>query len=277
MRSLLRLDVDDEETFRATSGEKQEPIQTRLRGLQERVFARYACYVRSRSGLENVAAHVYVPEDGDALRHAYSYPTRSVKALLEEVKKNAVRNVFGKCSYCDAVGDLTIDHYLPKQAYPEFSILAENLVPVCSPCNRKKGNRIEVGGRRAFYNPYVDIEPTGKWLYADLIDPARGTLMFSIARPRRMSVQNFELIERHFAALGLLKRYLGMGAPVLQEALAVIRENLNGSRVSQIRSELKRLAVRQRDVYGQNHFRTAVFEAVANRTNLREVIATLGQ
>ncbi|MDQ7860344.1 HNH endonuclease [Peribacillus frigoritolerans] len=43
-----------------------------------------------------------------------------------------------KCAYC-GIGDTNyMDHYLPKDDFPEYSIHSYNLVPCCSYCNEKK-------------------------------------------------------------------------------------------------------------------------------------------
>ena len=47
-----------------------------------------------------------------------------------------IRNQTGKCPYCNRGQDVdALDHYLPKKFFPSFSIVINNLVPICYKCN----------------------------------------------------------------------------------------------------------------------------------------------
>jgi 5-methylcytosine-specific restriction endonuclease McrA len=49
---------------------------------------------------------------------------------------------FGKCPFCGFGHTTTLDHYLPKAKYPQFSVLPFNLVPSCKDCNTGKSTAI---------------------------------------------------------------------------------------------------------------------------------------
>ncbi|MBE8717495.1 hypothetical protein C4F51_09865 [Cellvibrio sp. KB43] len=57
---------------------------------------------------------------------------------------------------CGGLGNGTLDHYLPKDDYPEYSFFSKNLVPACS-CNslRRKAVKGVVSPSRAIH-PYFD-------------------------------------------------------------------------------------------------------------------------
>src|SRR5690606_10227146 len=65
--------------------------------------------------------------------------------------------VKGACPVCGRSAVGTIDHYLPKSLYQEFSFFSCNLVPACDRCNNKRGNsaRGSVVGERPIH-PYFD-------------------------------------------------------------------------------------------------------------------------
>lgn len=49
-----------------------------------------------------------------------------------------------RCAYCeDSVGD-EIDHFRPKNLYPDQVFVWKNYLPSCAPCNRTKGSRFSV-------------------------------------------------------------------------------------------------------------------------------------
>jgi len=71
----------------------------------------------------------------------------------------------GACPVCgrDALG--TLDHYLPKANYAEFSFYSKNLVPACDRCNNKRSNVFKGAnaGERPLH-PYFDYFANNKIL-----------------------------------------------------------------------------------------------------------------
>lgn len=68
------------------------------------------------------------------------------------------------CPYCGIQSNVTVDHYLPKDVFPQFSVFSLNLVPACSDCQNKghKGTKHPERKRRInpsparFIHPYLD-------------------------------------------------------------------------------------------------------------------------
>lgn len=60
------------------------------------------------------------------------------------------------CPMCGGFGNGTLDHYLPKADYPEYSFLSKNLVPACN-CNSLRGTSVigKASPERAIH-PYFD-------------------------------------------------------------------------------------------------------------------------
>ena len=73
---------------------------------------------------------------------------KSLVNLYLSDKRTSLFNVFKEmrdghdllfCPSCGDGGDPdTLDHYLPKDVFPELSILLMNLTPMCSKCQRIK-------------------------------------------------------------------------------------------------------------------------------------------
>ncbi|MCK6514458.1 TIGR02646 family protein [Myxococcota bacterium] len=66
-----------------------------------------------------------------------------------------------KCAYCECVDPRDIEHFYPKNRYPERMFLWVNLLFVCKTCNLDKGRRFPLEGTQALL-----IEPSAE-------DPAR--------------------------------------------------------------------------------------------------------
>jgi len=87
-------------------------------------------------------------------------------ALVPEFVRHkllGLRNV-NCCPYCGMRANVTVDHYLPKDEFPQFSMLGMNLVPACSDCqnSRHKGSKYPRRKHRKspspdrFVHPYLD-------------------------------------------------------------------------------------------------------------------------
>ena len=52
----------------------------------------------------------------------------------------------------------TLDHYLPKDKFPELAICLANLTPMCDRCQREKSvEYASVAGQRKFIHPYFEV------------------------------------------------------------------------------------------------------------------------
>src|SRR5262249_53874444 len=62
------------------------------------------------------------------------------------------------CPMCGSPVTGTLDHYLPRKVFPEFSVMAANLIPACTHCNSGKKRLIFKGTREyeRFLHPYFD-------------------------------------------------------------------------------------------------------------------------
>ncbi|MGX8833661.1 HNH endonuclease [Amedibacillus sp. YH-ame6] len=74
------------------------------------------------------------------------------------------------CPYCGKRHTKTVDHFLSKTNFPNYSVTPINLVPCCSDCNKSKDNKD--GSLNEFsqlFHPYWDDLNSTRWLGADLI------------------------------------------------------------------------------------------------------------
>ena len=92
-------------------------------------------------------------------------PIKDEQLRLYESRKSGgpikrIRNTPGIrcCPVCGSPSIGTLDHYLPKDAYPEFAVLPSNLIPACGLCNSgAKGVAIKGTLQdHRFLHPYFD-------------------------------------------------------------------------------------------------------------------------
>jgi len=68
--------------------------------------------------------------------------TQTMGCVVDELRQMV--GARGRCMFCEDSRGVDIDHFWPKARYPERTFLWENLLLICSGCNRKKGERFEL-------------------------------------------------------------------------------------------------------------------------------------
>jgi len=117
-----------------------------------------------------------------------------------------------KLQFCPACGEdgtpNTLDHYLPKNKYPEFSVTSRNLFPMCDVCQGKKGSKTVNGAdQRLFVHPYFDDFAAFSVVRLAIGRPFESPNSFSIAPHPVLTAEQSALISRHLDELGISSRY----------------------------------------------------------------------
>ncbi len=131
------------------------------------ITAGYAQYKASRGnpylvnpvGVSNVQA--------THLKKHYKSPPNEIKFITQQRDETSPY----VCSMCGSLLSGTLDHFLPKNTFPEFSIFSLNLVPACK-CNSKRGEVLfgfKPGER--LLHPYFDGCLADRLVVAKIQDP----------------------------------------------------------------------------------------------------------
>jgi 5-methylcytosine-specific restriction endonuclease McrA len=247
---------------------KSQDKKVILHQRQEYVLKRYEEYITKTQNLETITSTDINSEDEKkAFTSCYS---RNSKGYLEgEVVTQiiAVQSIQHKmkCPYCGMDKPRTIDHYLPKSEFPEFSIFPPNLIPCCGYCNNKKSDNWIWDGKRIFLNLYYDDIPSDKqFLFAHLEYEERKDIpivTFSIENKENISEELFEIIARHYQKLDLLNEF----AENVEEFLSNIHDEIKHNPelcIEDHKSSLERKYQTNVRKYGQNHWETSFLKAV---------------
>ena len=165
MRQIAPVDIDDTELFLSVVQSKTGTRRQRLRRAESEVIHAYSLYEVAAPEVATLARASLTQHQEAALIHCYDVETVPLRELRGEIL-GKIEN--SKCPFCDLNESSTLDHYLPKRVYPEFSILSKNLLPCCSPCNSHKSTMISESGNRLFFHPYFDTIPPHPFLRADV-------------------------------------------------------------------------------------------------------------
>ena len=126
-------------------------------------------------------------------------------AVLHEMRKE---NGLLFCPSCGEDGSPgTLDHYLPKDIYPELSIVVANLTPMCPECQREKGTRyINDDGEKIYIHPYFD-RIDRPILELEIIGPFEAPQDFILRPVEGEDEVIVGLVGRHIEGINLYERF----------------------------------------------------------------------
>lgn len=113
---------------------------------------------------------------------------------------------------CPACGEdgtpNTLDHYLPKQTYPEFSITPFNLFPMCDICQGEKGTyTVNAANERLFLHPYFDQFTDVQVLHLQIGQPYEAPATMMLTPHPALDPAQTALVARHLEHLAISSRY----------------------------------------------------------------------
>jgi 5-methylcytosine-specific restriction endonuclease McrA len=256
--------VDSVEVLDEITAAKQQPTQRRLTAVRRRVVTAYNAYEDAVPSVETLAPIAVTNVQRNALHHAYTVATIPMQELREKLSAPVMA---GRCPFCGISETGALDHYLPKESYPEFSVFAWNLVPSCAKCNTRKRTLVidEHTDVRMFLHPYFDEIPNEPFLGVRvtlLADTLR--LRFRIRRPAGMSLPCYRQLRSHFTQLGLADRYQTQSLIELRGRHGSFARfygpDADSARVA---SELVAEADTYEAAHGPNHWRVVLYRELA--------------
>lgn len=142
---------------------------------------------------------------GNSFKNLYSKPQNGVQAgYLNSLRDRKLQ----MCPMCGEAGTPnTLDHYLPKDEYPDFAILPQNLVPACDICQGHKLALFQEDGERLFMHPYYDQFLDTQVIRLEIKPPYNTPVPCLDCHPDA-GQDNIPLIGRHLKKLELQPRFL---------------------------------------------------------------------
>lgn len=157
---------------------------------------------------EKISASNIENTDKNKFINLYNNPQKTIKIdIIDKLRDHDL----DFCPFCGEAGTpATLDHFLPKDIYPEYSFLSINLVPMCDICQRPdaKGSKIfDANGLRLFFHPYFDGTETLEILILEILPPyTRGTNFILKINPILDDPLKSVCI-KHIAVLKIRERY----------------------------------------------------------------------
>jgi len=141
------------------------------------------------------------------------------------------------CPLCRISEAFHLDHFLPKESFPEFSIFSRNLIPACAKCNTLKGT--DATGQ--FIHCYYDNLPRRHFLVAEVdIEPGVVSVRFSVNVTAIANPLQSKIIH-HFQKLKLAERYSMQAAERIETYAPALQRSFENSGTRGVIADLKSL------------------------------------
>jgi hypothetical protein len=157
------------------------------------------------NNLFNISSYGFIGEDKTNLLNLYSSQRKSLIDLKKELTTNEFNERINDCPNCTIEKVASLDHYIPKGKFPDFSVNPINLVPCCSTCNSKKKEKWRGDENLLFINLYSDVIPEKQYLFVDIV--SKTEFKFELKNINNIDLDLFKVIESHYSKLDLLQRF----------------------------------------------------------------------
>ncbi|MDX3185413.1 MULTISPECIES: HNH endonuclease [Streptomyces] len=186
---------------------------------------------------------------------------RPLEGLRNSIFQTAVSRNY-RCPLCERAQVCALDHFLPKNHFPEYSILADNLIPVCERCNRLKGDECDRADGLLMFHAYFDEFPDKEILFAKIDISNTVSIKYSLHRSAGIDNFTFERVKKQFEILGLLDFYQMEAVAELTDQVDLYAETYNSLGDPGLRSTLTALT-RGAERKGVNHWKAALYRALS--------------
>lgn len=153
MKTFSPPNVDDIEELRLIADNKRLGSYPYLMNEYIRFRDQYNNYITHGGDPWNIAPLPIDQHFKDKLINHYEVTPNGRLEFIDEFRRKLSPVV---CIMCGGFGNGTLDHYLPKSLYPEYSFFSKNLIPSCN-CNSLRGTSVKGAASpgRAIH-PYFD-------------------------------------------------------------------------------------------------------------------------
>ena len=145
----------------------------------------------------------------------YSSKRKPLINLKVKLTTNEFNRRINTCPNCTIEKVASLDHYIPKEEFPEFSVNPLNLIPSCTTCNSKKNEYWKDDKRLLFLNLYSARIPQVLFLFVDI--KSKTEFKFRLENKYNIDSNLFKIIKSHYVRLELLQRFEENSDEVISE------------------------------------------------------------
>ena len=247
-------------------------------GIEDYIISRYKTYEDNIDKQDAIRPErILSPAKVKVLKGAYD--SSVFNNTRSELMNNLPNEIKGMCPFCLIGEPSTLEHYLPKDIFPEYSIFTKNLIPCCSKCNGLKGTKYSnIDGTRRIINYYVDNINSISFLRVNLVienDCGMPIIEYYICVDSgdRLS----PIIKGHFEQLDLLRRYNDRAMGLLSSITDIMILQLDRKSIDEaLDDSIELLKYRVHSLinqYGKNYWKACLCKfLVENRDIFKRII-----
>lgn len=241
--------------------------KTRLLSLITKVDPTYSNYDSkfSTNTLPLLTKLIISASEKSDILSLYSYKNSKLTAFRRAISTDTSSTYQATCQYCTVNSVNSLDHFVPKDLFPEFSVHPSNLVPSCTECNSKKLVRWLNNNQHLFLNLYIDLLPNKQYLFVELnvISLNKVDVNFKVDNPNNIPVQLYTIITSHYTELDLFQRFKDKSSDIIIELTNSIQSSLsNGVSLPMIQQIILDTCSRDKQHKGYNYYQIILKEAL---------------
>ena len=261
MKNLNPFSGDAKKEYKDAVARKSLKTSSRkiLENIESDIESAYDTYKDNfdSNSLHAVTSQYSSSEIGMELIKMYSYQSRIIKNIKENIINQQVITIQSTCQNCTIDSVNTMDHVLPKEKFPEFAVNGYNLFPCCSRCN---GYKSESTDHSAFLNLFLDELPSIQYLFVNVywdIDSVNFNFYLSNAEGE-ISTELYAKIENHYTNLHLIQRMKDASRTYLSEFISTYKHFYKKLGRDSIIEAVQESVEEDRVAYGYNYWKCSL-------------------
>jgi len=263
MKNLKNFDEDCFEVYRNAVRRKRDLAKKRLLiGLGKRIESQFTLYTQKfhEKKIYEIVSLGFCNSEKDALIDLYQYKSAVIRNLKNKILDSQIATINATCQYCTLNSVNTLDHFIPKEEFPEFSVNPLNLFPCCPECNSKKNNLCFDGDESLFLNLYLDELPNKKYLKADFdFSNDIPLVTFSLHNPEDINDTDFRTIRNHYGKLNLLERMREKSNEIITEIINSLKSYYKlDSDIESLKNFIGDEENENKEAYGYNYWKSVL-------------------
>lgn len=268
MKNRIPYQIDNNQTYTNTVGSMKNTYRGQptkkptLVALSAQVKLRYDEYALkfNANDLIMISNSNRNGEEKEALIHLYESNSKIVSNLKAKIKETQDEHLRQICPNCGILPALEVDHYVPKELYPDFSIYSSNLIWSCKTCNGKKLQYWKEATYRGIINFYIDDIPSFNFLGCEVT--SNNGVLKAIFFIKEQRLTNHPNIIKHFERLKILDLYRDHIPTKLGEIIADLKSYRGELDENKVKRILLKQYLKRRANFGINDWKVCILREI---------------
>lgn len=162
----------------------------------------------------------------EGIHNLYGRERKFISDLWDLISKNTNRETI-MCPICGSEAVYELDHYVPREVMPEYSVHVRNLIPLCHRCNNLKLDEwLNDSRKRKIFNAYYDRVPNECLLQANIIlgtPNALPSIIISLRKDIDLSIDSNRLFVSTFEQIQLQDVFQREGRKFFKDKCVYLR------------------------------------------------------